>query len=132
MPAEVSGFVLPLAVSTFKVATPISWLVGIAFLARLYGVTLGTSSLVAIAFTSVVLSLTLPGVPQGAVLLIAPMLSTYGIPVEGVALLIAADTIPDLFGTMTNVTADLVAGAVVGRQAVAESVPETAFSPDAS
>jgi Na+/H+-dicarboxylate symporters len=132
MPAEVSGFVLPLAVSTFKVATPITWLVGIAFLARLYGVTLSTSSLVAVAFTSVVLSLTLPGVPQGAVLLIAPMLSTYGIPAEGVALLIAADTIPDLFGTMTNVTADLVAGAVVGRQAVAESVPETAFSPNAS
>jgi proton glutamate symport protein len=128
---QVSGFVLPLAVSTFKVATPISWLVGITFLARLYGVALPTSSLVAIAFTAVALSLTLPGVPQGAVLLIAPMLATYGIPAEGVALLIAADTIPDLFGTMTNVTGDLVAGCVVGRKAVAEPVPEVASSVNA-
>ena len=131
LPPQVSGFVLPLAVSTFKVATPISWLVGITFLARLYGVALPMSSLVAIAFTAVALSLTLPGVPQGAVLLIAPLLVAYGIPAEGVALLIAADTIPDLFGTMTNVTGDLVAGCVVGRKAVAEPVPEVASSVNA-
>jgi Na+/H+-dicarboxylate symporter len=131
LPTQVSGFVLPLAVSTFKVATPISWLVGITFLARLYGVALPTSSLVAIAFTGVALSLTLPGVPQGAVLLIAPMLASYGIPAEGVALLIAADTIPDLFGTFTNVTGDLVAGCVVGRKAVAEVMPQTASSVNA-
>jgi Na+/H+-dicarboxylate symporter len=131
LPTQVSGFVLPLAVSTFKVATPISWLVGIAFLARLYGVALPTSSLVAIAFTGVALSLTLPGVPQGAVLLIAPMLASYGIPAEGVALLIAADTIPDLFGTFTNVTGDLVAGCVVGRKAVAEAMPQPASSVNA-
>jgi len=42
-------------------------------------------------------------VPQGAQLLLAPILVSYGIPAEGVALLIAVDTIPDLFGTMTNV-----------------------------
>jgi Na+/H+-dicarboxylate symporter len=131
LPTQVSGFVLPLAVSTFKVATPISWLVGITFLARLYGVALPTSSLVAIAFTAVALSLTLPGVPQGAVLLIAPLSVAYGIPAEGVALLIAADTIPDLFGTMTNVTGDLVAGCVAGRKAVAEPVPEVASSVNA-
>ena len=132
-PRQVSGFVLPLAVSTFKVATPITWLVGIAFLARLYGVTLSTcrrwwrSRSPAVA-----LSLTLPGRSAGCRAADrAACSSTYGIPAEGVALLIAADTIPDLFGTMTNVTADLVAGAVVGRQAVAESVPEAALSPNA-
>lgn len=131
LPVQVSGFVLPLSVSTFKVATPISWLVGVCFLARLYGVTLSVSSLVTIAVTAVALSLTLPGVPQGAVLLIAPLLANYGIPAEGVALLLAADTIPDLVGTMTNVTGDLVVGAVVGRQAVAESASLVALSEDA-
>ena len=72
--------------------------------------------------TAVALSLTIPGVPQGAQLLLAPLLVSYGIPPEGVALLIAADTIPDLFGTMTNVTGDLVVAAVVARQDVAELV----------
>ena len=121
LPKQISGFVLPLSVSIFKAATPITWLVGTSFLARLYGIPLTSGMLFGIALTAVALSLTIPGVPQGAQLLLAPVLVTYGIPAEGVALLIAADTIPDLVGTMANVTADLVVGAVVARQGVADS-----------
>jgi len=131
MPVPITGFVLPLSVSVFKVATPITWLVGTLFLAKLYGVALGTTTLVTIAVTAVALSLTIPGVPQGAQLLLAPLLVTYGIPAEGVALLIAVDTIPDVFGTMTNVTGDLVVATVVARRGVAEVVDEAASSPDA-
>lgn len=131
MPQQISGFVLPLSVSIFKVATPITWLVGTTFLAKLYGVPLGSGALVTIAFTAVALSLTIPGVPQGAQLLLAPVLVTYGLPAEGVALLIAADTIPDLVGTMTNVTADLVVGAVVARQGVADPASALASSENA-
>ena len=71
------------------------------------------------------------GVPQGAQLLLAPLLLRSGIPAEGVGLLIAVDAIPDLFATMTNVTGDFVVGAVVGRRGVAEEVDEAASSADA-
>ncbi|MEO6879048.1 MAG: cation:dicarboxylase symporter family transporter [Gemmatimonadaceae bacterium] len=131
LPAPVTGFVLPLSVSTFKVATPISWMIGTLFLAKLYGVTLGTGSLVTLAITAVALSMTIPGVPQGAQLLLAPLLVSYGIPPEGIALLIAADTIPDLVGTMTNVTGDLVVAAIVGREGVAAPAAAPALSSDA-
>jgi Na+/H+-dicarboxylate symporter len=131
MPTTTSGFVLPLSVSVFKVATTITWLIGTLFLAKLYGVTLGTTALVTIAIAAVGLSLTIPGVPQGAHLLLAPLLVRYGIPAEGIALLIAVDTIPDLAGTMTNVTGDFVVAAVVSRQGVAESADEAASSADA-
>lgn len=131
LPAPITGVVLPLAVSTFKVATPITWMIGSLFLAKLYGVSLGPAALLTLAITAVALSLTIPGVPQGAQLLLAPLLLTYRIPPEGVALLIAVDTIPDLFGTMTNVTGDLVAATVVARHGVAESGSEPASSPDA-
>jgi Na+/H+-dicarboxylate symporter len=131
MPVPVIGVVLPVSVSVFKVATPITWLMGTLFLAKLYGVVLGTPSLVTLAVTAIVLSFTIPGIPQGAQLLLAPLLVTYGIPAEGVGLLIAVDTIPDLFGTMTNVTGDLVTAAVVSRRGVAEVVEEGASSPDA-
>lgn len=139
LPAPVTGFVLPLSVSAFKAAAPITWMVGTLFLARLYGVTLGGGALVMIALTGAALSLTIPGVPQGAQLMLAPMLVTYGIPPEGIALLIAADTIPDLMGTMANVTADLAVSAVVGavvpahdaRAVVADSWSESASSADA-
>jgi Na+/H+-dicarboxylate symporter len=131
LPTSVTGFVLPLSVSTFKVATPITWMMGIMFLARLYGVELPTSALVSVAATAAALSLTLPGVPQGALLLLTPVLTSYGIPAEGVGLLLAADTIPDLMGTMTNVTGDLVVATVVGGWGVAEPALETASSDDA-
>lgn len=131
LPVEATGFVLPFAVSTFKAATPITWLVGTLFLAKLYGVALGTTAVVTIALTAVALSFTIPGVPQGAQLLLAPLLASYGIPPEGAALLIAADTIPDLVGTMANVTADLVAATVVSQLAVAESVDADASSANA-
>jgi proton glutamate symport protein len=123
LPAPVTGFVLPLSVSAFKAAAPITWMVGTLFLARLYGVTLGGGALVMIALTGAALSLTIPGVPQGAQLMLAPMLVTYGIPPEGIALLIAADTIPDLMGTMANVTADLAVSAVVGALVPADDTP---------
>jgi Na+/H+-dicarboxylate symporter len=131
LPPQVTGFVLPLSVSTFKVATPITWMIGTLFLAKLYGVSLSGSAMVTIAITAVALSLTIPGVPQGAQLLLAPLLVSYGIPPEGIALLIAADTIPDLVGTMTNVTGDLVVATVVARQGVAFSPSEPALSTDA-
>jgi Na+/H+-dicarboxylate symporter len=131
LPTPVTGFVLPLSVSTFRVATPITWLMGTLFLAKLYGVSLGATAMVTIAITAVALSLTIPGVPQGAQLMLAPLVATYGIPAEGVALLIAVDTIPDLVGTMTNVTGDFVVAAVVARAGVAERQAEAASSPDA-
>lgn len=125
MPVQVTGFVLPFSVSTFKAASPITWLTGTLFLARLYGVPMSTTAAVTVVLTAVALSFTTPGVPQGAQLMLAPLLVTYGIPAEGIALLIAADTIPDLVGTMSNVTADLVAGAVVARHGLPEA-PEAA------
>jgi proton glutamate symport protein len=131
LPIPIGGFVLPFSVSTFKVATPIYWLLGILFLAKLYGIAVGTGVLLSVAFMSVVLSLTIPGVPQGAVLLLAPVAVQYGIPAEGVALLLAADTIPDLFATMTNVTGDFVAATVVARRVVAEVASPAASSADA-
>lgn len=131
LPIPVGGFVLPFSVSTFKVATPIYWLMGVLFLGKLYGIALGTGALVSVASMAVVLSLTIPGVPQGAILLLAPVLGQFGLPADGVALLLAADTIPDLFATMTNVTGDFVAGAVVSRRLVAEPASPSASSANA-
>lgn len=141
LPPAVTGFVLPLSVSVFKVATPIAWLIGTLFLAKLYGVALGTGTIVLIALTSVALSLTIPGVPQGAMLMLATVITSFGIgvPAAGTALLIGADTIPDLFATMANVTGDLVAGTIVARRRVdvdidvdvADTEPVAASSDDA-
>jgi proton glutamate symport protein len=135
LPPAVTGFVLPLSVAVFKVVTPIAWLIGTLFLAKLYGVALGATAVATIAFTSVLLSLTIPGVPQGAMLMLATLIGSFGVPAAGMGLLIGADTIPDLFATMANVTGDLVAGTIVGRhgteRVVADSEPDAPSSVDA-
>jgi Na+/H+-dicarboxylate symporter len=130
-PVEVSGFTLPVAVSTFKLVTPVTWLMSVLFLAKLYGVPMSTTAGVTIVLSAVAVSFATPGVPQGAQLVLAPILVSYGIPPAGIALLIAADTIPDLFATMANVTGDFVAGTVVARLGVVDEAVAATGDEDA-
>jgi Na+/H+-dicarboxylate symporter len=63
----------------------------------------------------VLLSFGVPGVPGGVILVIAPVLDAVGVPPAGVGVLLAIDAVPDMFRTLTNVTADLAAAVVVAR-----------------
>jgi Na+/H+-dicarboxylate symporter len=134
VPPAQSGFVLPLAVSSFKVANAIAWLTGTMFLARLYGVPLGVGDSFTIVALAMALSFATPGVPNGGFLLLAPALASVGVPSAGVALLIAVDAIPDLFATVTNVSGDFAAAAIVRRLAAREpaAVLEGSLTPNAS
>jgi proton glutamate symport protein len=124
LPPNVTGMVLPLAVSTFKVAGPASWLVAAIFLARLYGVQLAPTQLVVIALTAILTSFSVPGVPHGWLLVISPLVVTMGIPAAGIGLLIAVDSIADPFLTTVNVTADLAAAVLVSRDRVLAKAEE--------
>ncbi len=124
LPCEVTGIVLPLAVSTFKAANPIAWFVAAIFLGRLYGVPVGIGQLLVIAPTAVLTSFSTPGVPHGWLFVISPLLAAMGIPAEGIGLLIAVDAVPDIIATMLNVTADVAAAGIVSR--FSASVPAAA------
>ena len=115
LPEEVTGFVFPLAVSTFKIAAPVSWTVGALFVGWFYGVPLHLGGLATIAFAAVFLSFGVPGIPRGAFIMLTPLFLTLGLPAEGIGILIAVDAIPDLFATLLNTTGDLAAAALVAR-----------------
>ena len=115
LPPRVGGFVLPLAISSFKIAAPLSWTVGALFVAWFYAIPLHGSDLATIAFAAVFLAFAVPGVPRGAFLLLTPLFLAIGLPAEGIGILIAVDAIPDTFATALNVTGDLAAAALVGR-----------------
>jgi proton glutamate symport protein len=115
IPPSVTGFVLPLSVSTFKVAAPVSWTAGALFVSHFYGVPLGVSGLVSVAFASVFLAFGVPGIPRGAFLMLAPLFATIGLPVEGIGILIAVDAIPDTFATVLNVSGHMAAVTIVSR-----------------
>jgi Na+/H+-dicarboxylate symporter len=116
LPTATTSVVLPLAVSTFKVGSPLVWMVGLVFLAKFYGVPLAPTQYLVVSATALLTSFSVPGVPHGWLLVIAPLLVTMNIPAEGVGLLIAVDAIPDIFATTLNVTADMVAAAVVAKR----------------
>ncbi len=115
LPPAVSGFVLPLAASTFKITSPIAKVTGALFLARLYGVDIGFTQLLTLVLASVLLSASTPGVPHAWLVVLAPMLVTAGIPPEGIGLLMAVDLIPDMAYTTVNATGYIAAAAIVGR-----------------
>jgi proton glutamate symport protein len=110
-----AGFVLPLAVSTFKIAAPLSWTVGALFVGWFYGIPLHTGGLAMIAFAAIFLAFAVPGIPRGAFIMLTPLFLAIGLPAEGIGLLIAVDAIPDAFSTILNVTGDLAAAALVAR-----------------
>jgi Na+/H+-dicarboxylate symporter len=116
LPKRVTGFVLPLAVSAFKLAAPVSWTVGAVFIAWFYGIELGVREMATIAFAAVLLGFAAPGVPRGAFLMLAPLFTAIGLPIEGIGILIAIDAIPDAFATILNVTGDLAATALVAER----------------
>jgi proton glutamate symport protein len=129
VPQPVGGFVLPLAVSSFKAASAASWLTGTMFLAHLFGAPIGIADYFTIVVAAIALSFATPGVPNGAFLLLAPVLASFDIPAAGVALLIAVDAIPDLFATTANVTGDFAAVSIVRRFAVRGEAAETITEP---
>ena len=114
---DVPRFVLPIAVSTFKFASPVSWSVGTLFVAWFYGLPIGAASLAIVAFAAVFLAFAAPGVPRGAFIMLAPLFIAIGLPVEGIGILIAVDALPDVFATTLNVTGNLAATALVAGRA---------------
>ncbi|MFG1862678.1 dicarboxylate/amino acid:cation symporter [Microbispora bryophytorum] len=84
------------------------------FVAQVFGVHLGVGHYLLIAFVSVVGSAATAGL-TGAIVMLTLTLSTLGLPLEGVGLLLAIDPILDMIRTATNVTGQMVVPVLVAR-----------------
>ena len=122
LPPVVTSFVLPLAVSTLRLSTPIMWSITFPFLAQLYGVELGYGHLALLVLNGILLSFSVPGLPSASLFLMAPFLTGLGIPVQALGIVLAADAIPDLFKGVLNVTGHMASATIVARHAPAEVV----------
>lgn len=123
LPAPVTSFALPLAVSTLRLNQPISWLAMALFAAKLYGVELSGASIATLAVTSVLMSFSVPGIPSGSLFIVAPFFVAAGIPAESVGVLIALDLVPDVFKTILNVTGHLAAVTLIAGRGSAGPAP---------
>ncbi|HTI66021.1 MAG TPA: cation:dicarboxylase symporter family transporter [Caulobacteraceae bacterium] len=117
VPERVANLVLPLAVSIFRVATAAAN-VGVAvYLAVLFGAPLPPLTLATGIVVAAVVSMATAGVPSTAFFIatIAPVCLAMGAPIEALPLLLAVETVPDIFRTIGNVTADLACAAIAKR-----------------
>ena len=123
LPPTITGFFLPLAASTFRAGSPIVSVGGLLFMARVYGVPVTSLQLGELVAMAMLLSFSIPGVPNGSVLVMAPILAAAGIPAQALGLLLALETIPDMARTAANVTGDMAAASVLGRLMLRRSSP---------
>jgi proton glutamate symport protein len=124
LPVSIRSFFLPLAVATFRPGGAIGIPVGVIFLAQLYGIPLSAPQLATIALLSVITTFSVPGIPGGSIIVMVPVLTAAGLPVDGIGLLLGVDTIPDMFRTTTNVTGDMAAACVLSRYEGADGTDE--------
>jgi Na+/H+-dicarboxylate symporter len=111
----VAGFVIPLGAGIARGGSAVFQGAGIVFLAWLYGVPLAAAGLGGAILAIFIVSFAVASIPGGSVLSMAPALSTVGIPLDGLAVLLSIDRIPDMARTATNVTGTMTATVLVDR-----------------
>ena len=115
LPEEIPSFFIPLAVVLFRVGATCGLTTGALFLARVYGIGISPAQLATLVVTAVATSFSIPGIPNGSIIAMVPVLTAVGLPVEGIGILFGVDTIPDMFRTTANVTGQLAAAVIVAR-----------------
>jgi proton glutamate symport protein len=115
-PPRVSGLVLPLAVSLFRVTSPAQYVAVTSFIAWAYGIDPAPGTLAVAVLLAIVISIGSVGLPGQASFMGTnlPVVQAAGLPLEPLGLLLAIDLIPDVFATVGNVTADLAVTSRVG------------------
>lgn len=113
LPEPIVAFLIPLSAALYRIGAAIGMTIGVVFVAKLYGVDMTTTRLATIVLTVVVTTFSVPGIPAGSIISMVPVLLAAGLPVEGIGILLGADTIPDMFRTTANATSDMVAAVAI-------------------
>ncbi|WNB93050.1 dicarboxylate/amino acid:cation symporter [Bacillus sp. NEB1478] len=112
---SVSGFVQPLGATINMDGTAIMQGVATIFIAQVYNVDLSISSLLTVILTAVLASIGTAGVPGVGLIMLAMVLNSVGLPVEGIALILGVDRLLDMLRTAVNITGDAACAVIVDK-----------------
>lgn len=114
-PNRIVSFVLPLGYS-FNLDGSIMYMTfATVFIAQAYGIEMSAMDQIKMMLILLVTSKGVAGIPRASLVVIAGMLATFNIPVEGLLLLLGIDQILDMGRSATNVVGNAVATAVVSK-----------------
>jgi DAACS family dicarboxylate/amino acid:cation (Na+ or H+) symporter len=108
-----SGFVLPLGATMNMSGTALYEGCVVLFVAQVFGVNLDITQQLTLVLLAVISAVAVASIPGGSLPLIAGLLVAFGIPPEGIGIILGIDRILDMTRTMVNVGADLVTAAIV-------------------
>lgn len=115
IPPKVAGFVLPLGSTMCMNGTSIFEGVTAIFLCQVFGIALNLGQMVVIVVMAVITAVGAAGVPGGSIPLLAGILAMFGVPGEGIAIILGVDRVLDMSRTAVNVYGDISAAAFVAR-----------------
>ena len=110
---EIASFVLPLGATINMDGTAIYQGICAIFIASCYGIHLTLSQIITIILTATLASIGTAGVPGAGMIMLAMVLTSVGLPVDGIALVAGVDRIFDMGRTTVNITGDAACTMVV-------------------
>lgn len=113
---QISSFTIPLGATINMDGTSIMQGVAVVFIAQAYGIPLTPANLATVVLTATIASIGTAGVPSVGLITLAMVLSSVGLPTEGIALIMGIDRILDMLRTAVNITGDAVCTTIVCHQ----------------
>jgi Na+/H+-dicarboxylate symporter len=112
---EISSFVLPLGATINMDGTSLYQAVAAVFIAQIYGMDLTFGQQLTIILTATMASIGSAAVPGAGMIMLVIVLTSVGIPTEGIALIFAVDRPLDMLRTVVNITGDATISCMVAR-----------------
>jgi proton glutamate symport protein len=112
---KITSFVLPLGATVNMDGTALYEFVAAMFIAQAYGIHLGFVQQFVVVFTALLASIGAAGIPMAGLVMITVVLTSVGLPLEGVGLILAVDRILDMCRTTVNVWSDSCGAAVIAK-----------------
>ncbi len=121
VPNKIASFVLPLGATINMDGTAIYQGVAVIFIAQFYSLDLTFMQLLTVVLTTVLASIGTAGVPGAGMIMLAMVLTSVNMPLEGIALIAGIDRVLDMMRTTLNIVGDASAAVVVaGSEKVTE------------
>jgi proton glutamate symport protein len=115
VPRRIVSFVLPLGYSFNLDGTTLYLSLAAIFVAQAAGIQLSVGQQITMLLTLMLTSKGVAGVPRASLVILAGTLASYGLPLEGVTLILGVDELMDMARTMTNVIGNCLATVVVAK-----------------
>jgi Na+/H+-dicarboxylate symporter len=129
---RVASFVLPLGAAIGRDGSAIYQAVTVLFVAQVYGVELGFSSLLTLVVTAMLAALAVASIPAAGFVNLAILLSALGLPLEGAALVFGVERPLDMFRSSTNLLGQLANATFVDAAERKSGLGETEMRPRSS